>query len=246
MLAVEITQFSYTWLDEKQEVLYGMRFVDRDDFDKIISNMYITGSSLYITPNPVIVNTDDGGGFYTENKVKEGVYGHVLWWINNEVRSQNITLIAWKHIVVEDNDNATLLWWDNNTFWSGWRTPMVVVWWSENTIWYDHDGVALIWWKDNHIRDNVSNSFILWWENNIIQDDRNNVIVWWKNVTVDEDDVFVYSNSDTEFNPDTSNAFYLNVENGVGINTAPSNRGLAVKGAVNLGEINITEKLCLQ
>ena len=245
-----IASFTYTWLDENQEVLYGMRFVDRDDISEPVNYIYIKWKSLYITPNPVIVNPLAWSESIntTVNEVEPGVYGHVLWGYKNKVKSDNVTLIAWEeNVVPENNDNAVLLWWKyNNDFgpMRGWGTPMVVVWWSNNSIWDDHDGVALIWWQNNHVWKSVSNAFILWWESNEINDNRSNVIIWWKNVIVDEDNVFVYSSDDNEFKPDSSNAFYLNVKNWVGINTASSDRGLAVKGAVNLGKININLQSC--
>ncbi|MBR4633535.1 hypothetical protein IKO50_00835 [bacterium] len=43
-------------MDDKQEVLYGMRFVDRNNMETTVNKMYMKNNSLYITPNPVVVN----------------------------------------------------------------------------------------------------------------------------------------------------------------------------------------------
>lgn len=243
-----IDQFNYTWVDEKQEALYGMRFVYKENMVEDVINMYVKGRALYVTPNPVVVNPinhttneiSDG-----TNTVNEGLYGHVLWWFKNKVSSDNVTLIAWEeNEVPENNDNATLLWWKKNKNFGRMKTnwtPMVVVWWEENEIWNYHDGVALLWWKKNKVGNNVTNAFILWWEENRVDNGVSNVIVWWKNVGknvgVKVDNVFVYSNKDN-FEPQTPNAFYLNVENGVWINTDPGS-AMAVKGAVKLWDIDV-------
>ena len=251
--------FLYTWLYEKSEVLYNMKFVDSSNLTNNVANTYISWKSLYIVPSPVIVNPLVCYGGYGDscsinhsiNEVMGDVYGHVLWWYKNKVNSDNVTLIAWEdNVVTEWNDNAAFLWWQSNTGFGTMKalgTPMVVVWWSNNTVWENHDGVALIWWKRNKIGDEVSDSFILWWEDNEIGNGRTNVIVWWKNVNVSgTDNVFVFS-VDNQFIPKSSNAFYLNLYNGVWIGVdAPWKRWwLAVKGAVSLWEIDIVHLQCI-
>ena len=251
MWAAEFKGFQYTWLDDKQEVLYGMRFVNKNDMQKLVSEIYVNGKSLYIVPNPVVVNEVPGwteGIFDSSNEVNLGVYGHVLWWRRNKVESENVTLIAWTDNTVRTwNDNAAFLWWDGNKHIgkSGW-TPVVVVWWQKNEVWDDHDGVALIWWKGNKVGESVSNAFLLWWRDNYVEDNIKNVIVWWQKVDVNStDNIFVYSNdSSSTFTPKSSNAFYLNMGKGVGINTDASDKWLAVKGPVSLGEIDITKETC--
>ena len=238
----EITEFDYTWLDNKVEVLYGMRFLDPSDFMKVVNSIYMSGSSLYISPNPVVVNG---------NTVDTGVYSHILWWESNEVSSNNITLIAWSNNKIHAwNDNASVLWWNGNEVmpWKfGW-IPTILVGWELNVMGTGHDGNALIWWKGNNIEEGHSNVFILWWENNIIlwKDEENwfetpskNAIIWWKNVKlVGFEDVFVYSNIDGRFSPASHKAFYLNVGSGVWINTGWI-EWLSVGGAVSIWRVNI-------
>jgi len=243
----EITEFDYTWLDNRVEVLYGMRFLDPSDFTKIVNSIYMSGSSLYISPNPVIVNG-------SSNTVDTGVYSHILWWADNEVYSNNITLIAWSNNKIHAwNDNASVLWWNGNevmSWKSGW-IPTILVGWESNVMGTGHDGNALIWWKGNNIEEGHSNVFILWWENNIIlwKDDwfdtpSKNAIIWWKNVKlVGFDDVFVYSNIDGRFSPASHKAFYLNVGGGVWISTGWI-EWLSVGGAVSIWRVNINNTLC--
>lgn len=233
----EITEFYYTWLDNKVEVLYGMRFVDPSNFRKVVNNIYVSGSSLYITPNPVIVNS-------SSNKVDNGVYSHILWWSDNEVSSKNITMIAWSNNKVHDwNDNASILGWKGNKImpWEDGWVPAILVGWESNVMGTWHNGNALIWWKNNRITEWWASDFILWWENNLIQSATNNII-WWRNVhVVGIDNIFVYSNRggyDAYFSPISRNAFYLNVEGGVWINTGWV-EWLSVGGAVSIGKINI-------
>lgn len=247
----EITEFDYTWLDNRVEVLYGMRFLDPSDFTKIVNSIYMSGSTLYISPNPVIVNSSN-------NTVDTGVYSHILWWENNEVYSNNITLIAWSNNKIHSwNDNASVLWWNGNEVmpWkSGW-IPTILVGWESNVMGTGHDGNALIWWSNNTIwpiedpyadADEVSDSIVLWWERNAIGIDSYNVIIWWKKVLVQgKHNIFVYSNIDIDgwFSPRSHNAFYLNVGSGVWINTGWI-EWLSVGGAVSVWGVNINIDDC--
>lgn len=251
--AEEFQQFNYTWLDDKQEVIYGMRFVDPWEMTELVSKIYVKDKSLYIVPNPVVVNPLNVGseGINTDvNQVESWVYANILWWDFNKANSENVTLIAWhENVVAEWNDNATFLWWERNKEISiNNGTPIVVVWWVNNQADDDHDAVALIWWDQNKVWARVSNVFLLWWWNNRVGESRENVIVWWTKVNVknNTNNIFVYSNSNNEFAPESSNAFYLNVGGGVGINTDASAKGLAVLGAVNLGEIDIIHNNCTE
>jgi len=245
----EITEFDYTWLDNRVEVLYGMRFLDPSDFTKIVNSIYMSGSSLYISPNPVIVNGSN-------NTVDTGVYSHILWWENNEVSSNNITLIAWSNNKIHAwNDNASVLWWSGNevmSWKSGWISA-ILVGWESNVMGTGHDGNALIWWSNNTIwpiedpyadADEVSDSIVLWWERNAIGIDSYNVIIWWKKVLVQgKHNIFVYSNIDGWFSPRSHNAFYLNVGGGVWISTGWI-EWLSVGGAVSVWRVNINIDDC--
>jgi hypothetical protein len=73
----EVTEFDFnSQVDNRVEVLYGMQFVDPLDLQKIVNNIFMSGSSLYITPNPVIVNPRDSST--DRNIVESGVYSHIL------------------------------------------------------------------------------------------------------------------------------------------------------------------------
>lgn len=246
---VYITEpLDYTWIDNEAEVLYAMRFLDPGDLGKIVNSIYMSGNTLYISPNPVIVHSMNSmENNYNHNEVWSGVYGHVLWWEYNKVYSDNVTLIAWRdNEITSWNDNAAVLWWVGNRFgaWKPGWIPMVILWWSGNVMWTGHDGNALIWWESNAIWENTSSVYILWWKNNSVQDGVDNVIVWWLSVAVSGvDNIFVFSNLG-DFWPLTHNAFYLNLAKGVWLGVDSIYLGMAVNGAVNFGEIDITSVTC--
>jgi len=242
-----ITGFQYNWIENKRESVYRVEFVDSGDLNKIANEMYMTKESLYIVPRPVIVNS---GG--SENEVKQYTYGHVLWWKGNEVKSNNVTLIAWKNNkVVEYNKNATVLWWIGNEFgYAGWmwnpRFPIVVVWWSGNKVWEEHNGVALIWWEGNVIGGLESDIFVLWWTGNEVWTGSTDVIVWWKlvKIPVNKRNIFAYSNYREAFSPKTDNAFYLKLQKWVWFNAKNNDEWLSVWGAISFWEININNETC--
>ena len=215
--AMQIQSIPYTWIDNKVEVLYNMQFVDPSDLEKVVNNLYMSGESLYISPNIVVISGN--------NIVWTGIYSHILWWIWNEIYSDNVTIIAWKNNIVKSgNDNASILWWMDNVFYSwkeGWAS-IVSIWWQLNKVEMIHDGVALIWWSGNAITGGgeISNAFILWGEKNKIEEwGIDNIIIWWKGVVdVGHENIFIYSNNDGFF-PAKSNVFYLSVVSGAGINT---------------------------
>ena len=226
---MNIESIPYTWIDNKVEVLYNMQFVDPLDSEKVVNNLYMSGESLYISPNIIVVSGD--------NIVWTWKYAHILWWTGNKIDSNNITIIAWKNNeVLSGNDNASILWWIDNKFaqWNDAWIPMIAIWWESNEIRSWHNWVALIWWSYNVISWDVSSSFILWWKNNIIEGAKD-VIIWWRKAhIVYQDDLFVYSNSDEYFSPLGDKAFYLDVISGAGINTEWI-EWLSVGGAVSIG-----------
>ena len=247
-----VSDLSYTWIDNEMEVIYAMRFLDPGDLTEIINNIYMSGNNLYISPNPVVVHSrsymeEPGQEGQADNMVWSGVYAHILWWENNKVYSNNVTLIAWEdNEVASWNDNAAVLWWVGNRFgpWkSGW-VPMVSIWWYENVLWTGHDGSALIWWKNNRIWENSSSVYIFWWENNEVGDNVKNAMVWWTNVTVSGvNNIFVYSTYGN-FSPLSSNAFYLNLYRGVWLGVDSNHFGIAISGAVSFWELDIRSVRC--
>lgn len=236
-----VTQFDYNWLDDNRETLYGIKFIDPSDYEKTISNIFVNNHSLYID-SPVVVGSTSG------NIVETWVKSNILWWINNIVNSENITIIGWSgNYISWKNDNATILWWNGNVFLGNtspqyYRFPLVSVWWKNNS-WNAAHGAVFIWWSGNEIKWYGSNLYILWWESNKIETNssRNNVIIWWKDVRVSyKQDIFAYSNT-WNFTPSTSNAFYLNMNKWVWVNTGWIDKWLFVNGAVYLGEVNIRD-----
>ena len=241
-----VNELAYTWIDNESEVVYAMRFLDPVNLTETINNIYMSGNSLYISPNPVIVHSlYSMENNINYNEVWTGIYGHVLWWEYNKVYSNNVTLIAWKdNEVTSWNDNATILWWMGNIFRlskNGW-VPMVILGWSGNVMWTGHDGNVLVWWKNNKIWENTSRVYVFWWEENEVADDASNVMIWWSKVIVSGvNNVFVFSNfpgSEGYFRPLSSNAFYLNLSKGVWLGVDSNYLGLAVSGAVRFGVID--------
>lgn len=235
--AMDIQSITYTWIDNKVEVLYNMQFADPSNLEKVVNNLYMSGESLYISPNIVVVSGD--------NIVWTGKYSHILWWMGNEIYSNNITIIAWKNNIVRiKNNNASILWWVGNEIgtWyaSSERIPSVFVWWSGNKAIYADKGAVLIWWRDNRVENYSSfkNTFLLWWYQNYSRG--TNIILWWHDITNTSHNVFVYSNYPGSgwiiFEPSSSNAFYLHVISGAGINTEWI-EWLSVGWAVSIGGV---------
>lgn len=223
---------AYTWLDDNREVLYDMQFVDPENMENVVNKLYVSGYNLYITWNSVVVN---------KNKVSKDSNGNIFWWDNNSLNSNNVNIIAWENIVVSWSDNSVILWWNGNEI--GNSDYTVVVWWKNNTG-EQLESSALIWW-DGNLSKYSKNVFILWWNGNSVIS-RNNVIIWWLwwiRVFSTGWNIFAFSNRG--LSPKTSNAFYLDVENGVWINV-PSSEWLAVKGAISVWylSINVTVNQC--
>ena len=245
------TNITYTWLDDNQEVLYDMKFVDPNNLYRVVSDIYISGASLYISPSPVIVHPLNSLGQVdrTVNVVKSGVYSHILWWRNNDVRSANITLVAWEwNIVYEGSDNDSILWWKNHHQiygGSAWSAPSVVAWWEDHFLGSSSDGVVFLWWNGNSVHSASTNWVLLWWKDNTISY-VNNVIVWWSNIydEMSANNIFAYSNFSSNFYPESSNAFYLNMLKWVGIGMDSDDKWLYVSGVVSVWEIDITSIGC--
>ena len=233
-------------ISDKSEVVYAARFATIDNLSNRIIDIFMNKNwVLYITPNPVIVNplnVETNDISFSRNEVK-WVYWHILWWDNNKVYSNNVTIIAWEENKVNTwSDNTTMLWWEKNTINQWIWVPSAIIWWSENTIESNHNwSNVIIWWNNNTIKKGVSGSAILWWELNTIGNNTTNAIIWWSNVTNDKNNVFAYSTDN--FEPQNSNSFFLNMKKGVWINMEASGalNGLYVSGAVSLWDIDINK-----
>ena len=236
-------------ITDKKEVVYAARFATIENLSNRIIDIFMNKDwVLYITPNPVIVNplNEYTNDISTSKNEVEWVYGHILWWDNNKVYSNNVTIIAWDWNKVKTwSDNATMLWWENNTI-NQWNwVPSAIIWWSENEIKENHNwSNVIIWWHKNIIESEVSGSAILWWESNTIKNNTKNAIIWWSKVTNKRNNIFAYSTDN--FDPENPNSFFLNMKKGVWINMEASGalNGLYVSGAVSLWDIDIKSKDC--
>lgn len=243
-----ITGLQYTAVDDKVEVLSRLSFTITWDDNKatIVSEMYQSGTTLYVVPKPLVVNYSP---FLTnENILGSWVWWNILWWYDNKVYSDNITIVWWKGNFVNSwNMNSTVLWWVWNTLGAWNETPSIMVWWENNKV-EDNKWVnLLIWWKGNTVS-NTESVNIVWWENNKVEDG-SNVIIWWSNVTVwsGVKNVFIFSDGSTITlnNPsDESDAFYLQVENGLWLNVKWTKKWVESSWAVSFWEININVKQC--
>lgn len=243
------TQLNYEGVDDRLEVLYHLWFTDVDDNTSSDKDyMVMEWKTLYIKPRSVVVNQYESSGWHGEedlsqnNKVDNNVYSNILWWDYNEVNSKNVTIIAWvRNTVNAWNDNVTVLWWKSNIVdpnVSG--NPSVMVWWSGNTLGSGNSN-TILWWAGNYITGGTRGSVVLWGMGNVVRGYGEDVIVWWENVVVEGgvSNVFAYSSKSTEFKPESSNAFYLDVDNWLWINMAGVD-WVTTLWAVSFGEVNNT------
>jgi len=140
-----------------------------------------------------------------------------------------VTMIAWEYNEVKVwNDNAVLLGWKNNKIYSWSSLQWILVWWSWNRIMGNGWANSIIWWKNNTISW-ASNVNILWWNRNTVVE-WEDVIIWGSNIQVWPNlrRSFIFSDG-RSFSPtawyEWSNAFYLNVKNGVWVNKINNTEG---------------------
>ena len=133
----EIKQIPYTWLNDKLEVLYNLSFIKPDNTK--LNDLYLIGNSMYgklyiSSSKPIVVNPLEWSNFRPNNRVVGDVYSNILWWDDNEVSSNNLTIVGWKNNTVAGwNDNSTVLWWSGNKIkWS--NSQSVLLWGSGNVI----------------------------------------------------------------------------------------------------------------
>lgn len=213
----------YSWYDDRIEVLYRLELSKPDElYDSKVEEFYMKNDSLYVTPNKVVISGAGNDGGYS-----------FLWWSKNKLESDNITMMAWHENTIKvKNDSSSVLWWFGNSVkWNSDWAPAVLAWWKWNVI--DGNNGDVILWGSGNVIQNLSNSvIILWWEGNEIKN-WNNVIVWWRKVKVNNvSNIFAFSNGNSDFKPEDSNAFYLNLTNWVWINTGSEKTWMAIWGAV--------------
>lgn len=211
------------------------------------------GESLYIFWDNLTTNKDNTEGVLLhENQVSKDIYGHILWWYKNFLTTKNVTIVAWEENYLTDPEaNATILWWERNQLWTGDAdSNVVLLWWTENRVWTPATNGgkwgSIIWWENNKIEFQSSDSTILWWVWNEIN--WSNVIVWWENIKVGagKDNIFAYSNnsdSNSPFEPEEGDAFYLKSVYWLGINM-PGTSWVSSNWAVGFGEIDINANEC--
>ena len=238
---------NYNGVNDRLEVLYHLWFTDENDKIADKDYMFMNWKTLYIMPRSVVVNEYEAAwwgtrGLSQHNKVDESVYSNILWWNNNDVNSKNVTIIAWVSNTVKAwNDNVTVLWWKSNIVDSNISgNPSVMVWWSGNTLGSGNSN-TILWWAGNYITGGTRGSVVLWGMGNVVRGYGEDVIVWWENVVVEGgvSNVFAYSSKSNEFKPESSNAFYLDVDNWLWINMAGVD-WVTTLWAVSFGEINNT------
>lgn len=241
----ESTFVVYTWVNDNMEVLYDASFITGNVYGgvpNIWDEMHMEWDSFYIKPRSVIVNNVNMADvFYRSNSVSGNVYWSILWWNDNSIGSDNVTIVAWRKNVVNNwNDSATILWWNRNMIqWWDSFNPAVMLWWSGNKILNGHSSSVIIWWINNEIWNNVSNSAILWWKNNRVLG--MNAILWgsWITVRWNIRNLFVFSDGNNPFQPGEWGAFYFYVSKGVWINTWSFGKWVSVKWSISFGEIDI-------
>ena len=236
---------TYRWVDDKTEVLDRLSFMytGEDDQMTVVTEMYQEWKNLYVVPKPLIVNVSLDPSNPYKNKVWLWVWWNILWWRDNEINSDNITLVWWQWNRIEfGNTNATLLWWKENKiqWWN--ESPVIMVWWEGNIALENKWVNVLIWWSGSRVY-GTEGVNVVWWSN-IKLDGWSNVIVWWSNVSVggDVDNVFIFSPGNSQFRPDNTdgdNAFYLDVDNGLWLNRPWSKWWVESQWAVSFWEIDI-------
>ena len=242
---IPATRLYYTWIDNRNEVVNHAYFVDSEDQSDVINEMFVEKNNgklnFNIRWNSVVLQwygTDNETPVFNNNTVWEGEYANILWWNKNVVDSSNIVIIGWESNNLSGwNDNATILWSKESAVyeWNG-GIPLVLLWWVNNKIWEKQNGAVILWGRNNIIAREVKNSQILWWENNTISAD--NATVAWSNVSNGvASDSFVFSDWRSSFSPETSNSFYLNVANGLWLNTEASNGWVSSKWIVSVWEL---------
>ena len=242
--AADAGSIEYPWIADKHEVLLKFWLIPKGG-DTPLNEMYLTWTTFVISgDNWVSVNIGNSNDL--------DKYVNYLWWDGwMNISSDNITII-WGSAdeVYQNNDDATVLWWMHNKVdeWNNKASPVILWWEGRNdagykTIWKNQEGSAVVWWQNNEIKDNGSYDFILWGENNKI--DGSNVIVWWSRVNVDEkSNVFAFSHGDSAFEPESENAFYLNLKNGLWLNRTAVNDWVDSNWAVSFWEVNIVTQKC--
>lgn len=252
---------SYKWLDDKVEVLYNLSFMwEKDNVSSEVVNASMEDEgSLYITGNQVIVKPVGllGGTVWGSNVVWDWVDANILWWENNLVNANNVTLVAWDNNKIQEwSDNSTVLWWLNNSigmdeyYYMKKDENSILLWWESSYL----SGIglnAIIGWSWNTL-ENVIGVTLLWWWWNVAKF-LGEGIVWGRMIEVDQwpwglREIFVFSdgheaymNESNKFSPEDPYAFYLDVRQGLWLDTQASRWWVESKWAVGLWIMDVTQ-----
>ena len=233
-------------LDNNVSTVYNMYLVDSVTTQNQVGRIFIAWNNFQILWRPIIIWNYVNNSIITNNLLWDNQYSNVLWWDNMKVYSDNITII-WG----EENsigvwyNNTVVLGWKQNIIWeniegSNYIESAVMVWWEGNIIESNQKWVIVVWWINNMISENVENSQILWWKQNEVS--VSNAIVAWYDVKNSEArDSFAFSDGkEWEFSPETSNAFYINTEKGLWLNTGSVNKWISSEWAISLWDLQNT------
>ena len=250
--------FSYSWLNDNVEVIYEANFVDPD-------NTYNIGGRIYMdnawNKTNLVIQWNTFLNWENNSAPNSNRNANILWWKNNIINANNITTLWWEENIIY-SDNVAVLWWKGNNIsdrnisiaWGGWSiwglgwltipisqqiTPKVLIGSKNSNIWIAWTWSMIIWWSGNAI--NSKNSAILWWSENEIINVSWWIIIAWQKVNVNKtglENVFVFSDGRTTFQPQSSNAFYLNTQKWLWLNMASNREWVDSKWAVSFWNIN--------
>ena len=232
---VNRNEFVYQWIDNVSENVYSLNFLDRNI-------MFLTGGLngvFHMSKIPVIILWSIGNNWWISN---------ILGWNDISLwNSDNITVIWWDELKVEDdNSNATLLWWYRNSIEGGMSsdTPVVLLWWVDNKVGFNHDANVIVGWSTNGIKPESQNVNILWWNEVTVYWD--NIIAGWERIQGGFSDSFIFNDGENLVSWDGSWMFFLKVANGVGFGTwnQEGNLWAISNGAVKLWNLDIENVSC--
>ena len=233
-----------TWIDDKSQTVQSIQLVWSWSTEQV-AGIWIEGSTIKIESNTWLVAQPSVWENLSNTNTAEW-FSQILWWSNNTVNSDNVTIIGWQWLTVwEGNDNVTILWWSGNVISSSdsSNVPSVIVWWSSNVIGSNSEWAVIIGWSENVIGSDVANSQILWWSGNTVNAD-NTIVAWsWVTVNPGVGNSFIFS-AGGNFSPSTSWAFYFNAPEWVWLNANARSWWISSFGSVSFGNIDINVYSC--
>ena len=236
-LLVKASSINQEWIENKSEAIYNMEFAKKWDLGNSFNYMYLSWNTFYVSWAWMFV---DGNEVITDKNI------NILWWIGNNVKSENVTLLGGKHILVGSrNGNITILWWKGIEVKTWYDKIGGVLLGGENnflSIGTIHKGWDVIIWWANLTWTNIEYVFLLWWSWNLIK--WSNSIVWWiwvgSNNNNGNNFVFSDGSIDLTLNTSRKNVFGFIVKNWVWLGMKSLTSWLTSKWAVKIGTIDIS------